>query len=97
MSEIINFFEQIQQPCIFKKIFGYECPGCGLQTAFILLLKGHIVESLVTYPPLPFLLFLFLFFIIHLIFKIKKGELILQWAFRFSMFAIITNYIWKIL
>jgi len=26
-------------PCIWKKIFGITCPGCGLTTAFISLLK----------------------------------------------------------
>lgn len=26
-------------PCIWKSIFGFQCPGCGLTTAFIDLLK----------------------------------------------------------
>ena len=26
-------------PCIWKKIFGFQCPGCGLTTAFISLIK----------------------------------------------------------
>jgi len=26
-------------PCLWKAISGYECPGCGLTTAFIALLK----------------------------------------------------------
>lgn len=26
-------------PCLFKSSFGFNCPGCGLTTAFISLLK----------------------------------------------------------
>lgn len=26
-------------PCIWKMIFGFHCPGCGLTTAFISLIK----------------------------------------------------------
>ena len=26
-------------PCLFKSTFGFNCPGCGLTTAFISLLK----------------------------------------------------------
>lgn len=97
MNEFADFLEHIQQPCVFKELFGYDCPGCGLQTAFILLLRGHVWESIATYPPLPFLLFLFVFFCFHLLFRIKYGDRIMQWSFRLSATAIILNYLWKIL
>lgn len=29
-----------------------DCPGCGMQSAFILLLKGDIVSSFLTHPAL---------------------------------------------
>jgi len=97
MNETADFFEQLELPCFFKENFGYECPGCGFQTAFVLLLRGRLWESIEAYPPLPFLLFLFAFFIVHLIFRIKNGELIMHWAFRISVAAVVINYIWKLL
>jgi hypothetical protein len=97
MNETADFFEQLELPCFFKENFGYECPGCGFQTAFVLLLRGRLWESIETYPPLPFLLFLFAFFIVHLLFRIKNGELIMHWAFRLSVAAVVINYIWKLL
>jgi len=50
-----------QAPCLFKMVFGFECPTCGMQTALILLLKGELLNSLSTYPPLiPTLLLIFM-------------------------------------
>ena len=78
MEEIISWLESHLQPCFYKKFFGYECPGCGAQSGFIELLRGNIYESFLLYPPLIPILILLVFFILHLIFKIKKGEIILQ-------------------
>lgn len=32
-------------PCIFKKITGLECPGCGITRVCMSLLRGHIAEA----------------------------------------------------
>ena len=48
-------------PCIFKSLFGYECPGCGIQRSFILLIKGQLQESLEMYPALIPLILLVLY------------------------------------
>lgn len=46
-------------PCALKTIFGIDCPICGFQRAFILLLQGRFVDSFKMYPPLlPCLLFM---------------------------------------
>jgi hypothetical protein len=46
--------------CPFKAIFGIPCPGCGLTTAIVELLKGKVLESLHTHAFAPIFLFAFL-------------------------------------
>jgi len=46
MQQLINWLESHQLPCYYKKLLGIKCLGCGMQTAFILLLKGELIESL---------------------------------------------------
>ncbi len=36
--------------CPFKKLTGYDCPGCGFQRSLIALLQGNFNESLHYYP-----------------------------------------------
>jgi len=46
-------------PCALKSLFGIDCPICGFQRSFLLLLQGHFTDSFKMYPPLiPCLLFL---------------------------------------
>jgi len=32
-------------PCIFKTFFHFRCPGCGLTSAFIEILKGNLYHA----------------------------------------------------
>jgi hypothetical protein len=40
-SAILNILTGIDicVPCLFKSLFGFNCPGCGLTTAFISLVE----------------------------------------------------------
>jgi len=78
-------------------MLGIECPGCGMQTAFIELLKGNIAESLKTYPALIPIIFLVAYLILHLIFKFRKGALVLKITFIFTAVIIVINYLIKLL
>lgn len=35
-------------PCLWKSIFGFECPGCGLTIAFICLIELEIKKAFET-------------------------------------------------
>jgi len=48
----LEHLNSILVPCYFKSITGLDCPGCGIQTAFLLLLKGDLVSSFFSYPAL---------------------------------------------
>ena len=32
-------------PCLWKTVFGFTCPGCGLSRAGALLLRGYLEEA----------------------------------------------------
>ncbi|MBN1184668.1 MAG: DUF2752 domain-containing protein [Bacteroidales bacterium] len=95
-QNIIKWLESHQQPCKWKKNFGIECLGCGFQSAFIALLKGNITESLKLYPALIPIICLFLFLVLHIIFKFKHGAKILMWSFILVWIIMITSYIIKL-
>lgn len=44
-------------PCPFKKLTGFDCPGCGFQRSVLALLNGDMSSSIHLYPAtLPVLL-----------------------------------------
>ena len=97
LDNLINWLESHSLPCFYKKYLGIECPGCGMQRAFIELLKGNIIESIKIFPALLPIIFMFIFLILHLIFKFKNGSFLLKISFIFATIIIVLNYIYKIL
>jgi hypothetical protein len=97
MQQLIEWLETHQLPCYYKKFLGIECLGCGMQTAFILLLKGEIIESLKVYPALIPILFMLAFLILHLIVKFSNGARILKISFIFTLSIMVVSYIIKLL
>jgi len=94
---IINWLEQHQLPCIFKKLTHFDCPGCGLQRSFILVLHGNWWAGFKMYPALLPILFLFAFLILHLIIQFKRGAEILKFLYIFCTAFILVSYIYKII
>ena len=97
MEGIIQWLESHQAPCYYKKILGIECLGCGMQTAFILLLKGEFLESFLTYPALIPVMFMVTFLVLHLIFRFKNGARILKFSFIFTLAIMILGYLYHII
>lgn len=91
----IDWLEKHMIPCLYKKIFGVECPGCGMQRAIIALFKGNFQDSFSLYPPLIFVLSLLVLLAIHLKFNLKHGANILKWLFILNVFIIVLNFIYK--
>lgn len=96
LDGIINWLENHMLPCPWKEYLGIECLGCGMQRAFVELLKGNIIESVQYYPALIPIILMFLFLPLHLKFNFKKGALILKTLFIFIILIIVANYIYKI-
>ena len=96
-NDFINWLESHLGTCFYKSVFGIECPGCGMQRSIIELLKGNIFESIKLYPALLPMLFTLIFLILHLIYRYKKGALILTISFIFTVLLMIIAYIVKLI
>ena len=42
--------EDFLLPCLFKKLFGIDCIGCGIQRAFVLLFEGNFKAAFYMFP-----------------------------------------------
>lgn len=82
-------------PCLSRKFFGVDCPGCGIQRSFVELLKGNFAESFYLYPALIPILLTFAITAAHLIFKYRNGAFVVQWSYIFSVTVIIISFIVK--
>lgn len=97
LFNIANWLETHQLPCMFKAVTHFECPGCGIQRSFILLVKGDMAASFARYPALIPILFLFVFLLIHLKFNIKNGAAVLKYTYIFCAGIIMVSYIYRLL
>ncbi len=91
-NKFIFWLEHHYLTCGFKQLTGFDCIGCGIQRAFVLLLKGNIFESFRMYPALIPILVMIVFTIIHLIFKFKKGGTYLMYNFIVVAGLMVINY-----
>jgi hypothetical protein len=97
MQQLFHWLETHQLPCFYKHSLGIDCPGCGMQTAFLLLLKGRLLDSIITYPALLPTLFILGYLALHLFFNFKKGAFVLKISFIFTVVIMVLNYIIKLL
>ncbi|MFO7789967.1 MAG: DUF2752 domain-containing protein [Bacteroidales bacterium] len=94
---MIKWLEEHLGKCAFKEFTGMDCPGCGMQRAFIELLKGNVWESLQYYPGLIPMMVTLIFLALHLLFKFKHGALVLKIMFIFTVIVTVSTYVIKIL
>ena len=57
--------EDYMLPCLNKKLFGFDCMGCGIQRSVALLLKGEFVDAFFMYPAIYSIIALFGFLLIN--------------------------------
>ncbi|HLC82932.1 MAG TPA: DUF2752 domain-containing protein [Bacteroidia bacterium] len=95
MQSIIHWLENHFMTCPYKAMSGVDCPGCGMQRAFIELLKGNFVESFQLYPALLPTIFTLLITILHLIFKFKNGAAIVKYSFIITVSIVVISFLLK--
>ena len=73
--------EDFMIPCLSKKLFGLDCPGCGMQRALSLFLHGDFTEAFRMFPAIYTTLLLFLFIGLHFVDKSRNySKLIIPFA-----------------
>lgn len=92
----MNFRNDGLFPCAYKHIFNIDCPICGFQRAFILLIDGDFVESLYMYLPLIPILILLLICVIGVIAPSKFVKNIINHFGIIVLSIVCVNYIIKI-
>ncbi|WP_373071523.1 DUF2752 domain-containing protein [Zeaxanthinibacter enoshimensis] len=89
--------QEYMLPCLNKQIFGFECPGCGVQRSFWLLLDGKFGEAFLMYPAIYPLILLLLFLIADRFIRIRYANTISITLMVLSVVSILTNYIFKLI
>lgn len=97
---ITTFFlgiENYMLPCFTKKLWGIDCPGCGLQRAIVFLIKGDFSAAFEMYPAIYPMLALLSFVILDKLISFKFSSIITITLTILTVGTIITNYIFKFL
>ena len=64
---------ELNYPCMFNKLTGLCCPGCGGTRAARALMKGEILKSIYDYPPLLFGVVIYIVFMVRCFLYIHFG------------------------
>lgn len=96
MNKLVHWLEAHQGQCSWKHLFGLPCPGCGMQSAFIALLKGDIPESIRMFPALIPMIVMLAFLVAHIFFRFQKGAMLLKFLFIFTSSIMVISYIIKL-
>ncbi|MCV6631391.1 MAG: DUF2752 domain-containing protein [Flavobacteriaceae bacterium] len=84
-------------PCVNKRLFGFDCPGCGMQRAMSLLVEGNFAEAFHMYPAIYNLILLAGYFVLRAFVKIRYDNWILRVLIFSAIALIIGNYILKLI
>lgn len=87
--------EDYMLPCLHKKMFGFDCPGCGLQRSVVHLAKGEVKQAYNMYPPVFSLSLLLVFIFLNLKYKFKSGIKIIIILAVVNVIVVLINYYFK--
>ena len=88
--------EDYMLPCMFKKMFGLDCIGCGIQRATALLIKGNFTKAFYMFPAIYTTILLFIFISLHLIDKKHSYHKIVISIAIFNAIVMIIAYVYKL-
>jgi len=93
---MVEWLESHMLPCFYKKYFGVDCPGCGMQRSLVALLKGDLLESLHLFPALLPLMAMVVLLGLHLVFRFRHGAAWLKYLFIGVSGIITVSYVVKL-
>ncbi|MBO6880800.1 DUF2752 domain-containing protein [Winogradskyella sp.] len=96
MLILIKGIEDYMLPCLNKKLFGFECMGCGLQRSLALLIKGEFISAFYMYPAIYTLIALIGFIVLNSFKNFKNGNKIITILAILNVVIIIVSYLLKL-
>jgi hypothetical protein len=94
-TELAATLEDYMLPCLNREFLGVECPGCGLQRAFTLLLQGDFAGAFYMYPAIYTLILLFGFLLAGQYIRLRYANTINILLMISSVVLILVNFIMK--
>ncbi len=87
--------EKYMLPCMFKRIFGLDCIGCGIQRSCNFILQGEFVKALIVFPAIYTTIIFFLASAFYLIDPKHRNSKIVVFLAISNAFIMITSYVYK--
>lgn len=94
-TELTASMEEYMLPCLNKELLGVECPGCGIQRAFAMLLQGDFTGAFYMYPAIYTLMLLFAFLLATKFFTFRLANKIIILLMISSTVLILFNFLMK--
>ncbi|OWW23580.1 hypothetical protein B4Q04_19815 [Zobellia sp. OII3] len=95
LATFLLTLEDYMLPCLNKKLFGIDCPGCGLQRSIVLFFKGDFSAAFDMYPAIFTLIPLVMFAFASQFIRFRFDTHIKMALGILSGSIIIVNYIFK--
>lgn len=89
--------EDFMLPCLNKKLFGMDCPGCGMQRSLAHISKGEFYDAFHMYPAIYTLLLLAILIAYNFFSKKNIKPRIIYSLAILNIVIILTSYFIKIL
>lgn len=89
--------EKYMIPCMNKQLFGFDCPGCGMQRSLALILKGEFADAFFMFPAIYTLVAFFGMVALHFLDKKRNYHKIIVGLGIINGLIMIISYIYKIL
>lgn len=93
---MVDWLEAHLLTCPIKSTFGIECPGCGMQRAFIALLRGDLSGSLHYHAALIPFLFTLMALMWQLWAKHPKGGFVAMWLFILTSAITVIQFVYRV-
>ncbi|WP_264551466.1 DUF2752 domain-containing protein [Flavobacterium sp. N2038] len=87
--------EKYMIPCLFKKLFGTECLGCGFQRSLFLLFEGDFSGAFRMFPAIFSTLLFFVFVALFFLDKSRNYKKVVWNIALFNLAFMIGGYIYK--
>jgi len=88
--------EDYMLPCLNKKLFGFECLGCGMQRSLLFIARGEFIEAFKMYPAIYTILLFFILIGYNFFSKKKVKSKIIYSLAIVNISIIIISYIFKL-